>query len=88
MTRRLVRSPVAQIRVVAGFNSAKLAAQKLGCSLVYLQEIESGRAIPSNDLLERMAKLYRVETDALGLAVSRSRAVLLQRQLDSLKDSA
>jgi transcriptional regulator with XRE-family HTH domain len=88
MTRRLVRSPVAQIRVVAGFNSAKLAAQKLGCSLVYLQEIESGRAVPSEDLFGRMAKVYGVGVKRLEQAVSQARTGLLRRELDALEDSA
>ena len=82
---RLARSPLARIRLRAGYATALEAARAVGCSRIYLLELEQGRGSPSAALLQRMSRSYGRATTELGRAIRRARLDLLQRQLDHLK---
>lgn len=55
------------LRLAKGFISARKTSQMLGISNVYLHEIEADMKIPSNEILVRMADLYKVPCEELVL---------------------
>lgn len=74
-------TPLALARMKAGFRSAAMAAESLGCSRVYLLQIECGRAKPGPALLELMARNYETTTENLAQMVAETRKAFTQRLL-------
>ena len=84
---RLTRSPVARLRLAAGYETAQAAAEALGCSRIYVLEIEAGRSTPANALTSLMAEKYGTTSAELRGALNAVRRDLLERQLEQLDES-
>lgn len=76
------RFKLAQIRVKAGYKTAQDAADLLGISRVHLLGIERGKGGPSEDLLQRMATLYRMDPLELMGKIRNAQRRLWRRQLE------
>lgn len=82
---KLVRSPLARIRVRAGYGSAGAAAAHLPCGRGYLLELEQGRGFPSARLTSALAKLYGVGEDQITHAARNAQRNLHRRELERLR---
>lgn len=74
---RLVRNPLAKLRVKAGFPHAQDAATRLECSASWLLNVERGANIPSLDLIKKMARVYRQRRRAIIEALQQGRQALM-----------
>ena len=77
------RSALAQLRLDAGYSSAKGAARKLDISHVHLANIERGSTGASDDLSQRMSVLYRVSLKRVLEEMAAARASYHERMLSA-----
>lgn len=77
-------NPLAVMRVLAGYATARAAAEKLGCSRIHLLNIERGHNGAGPALLDKISRLYRRQPEAVVRAIRRARKALLSRSLKGL----
>jgi DNA-binding XRE family transcriptional regulator len=81
---RLVRTPLAKIRMKAGIESADQAARLLGYSRSHLLHVERGRYGASQTMQALMAKHYGVSIEQIAEAIRLARKDLARRLAHSL----
>ena len=81
----MTRTPLAAIRIRAGFKGAPAAAAAIGCTKQHVYNIERGRVGASNPLLLRMEQAYGVPIATLRRAIRSGQRALLIRKLASHK---
>jgi len=72
--------PLAQLGIQAGLPTAVERAIALECSVSHLHHCERGAVMPGLDLIERMAKAYRVKPAVVEVAAHEC-VVLLERRI-------
>ena len=82
---RITRNRLARHRVDAGFDTAQQAAEKLGCTRVYLLNIERGATGASPALIQRIAALYGLSEDQVIFAMRLAQKDLHKRSLEALQ---
>lgn len=65
-----------------GFSSQERTAERLRISKIHLAQVETGKTACSDDLIERMAKLYEVQFETVKRAMREARRGYLERQLE------
>ena len=80
----LTHSPLARIRIEAGFHKANDAARHLGYSRGHLLQVEQGRVGASFKLRRAMASLYSVGFEAVEQAAKEAQLAFLKRKIESL----
>lgn len=80
---RLVRNPLAKLRVKAGFPHAQDAATKLGCSASWLLNVERGANVPSVALINKMELIYQLPHKSIVAALQKGRQSLMAHLSDA-----
>lgn len=80
---KLVRNPLAKLRVKAGFPHAQDAATELGCSASWLLNVERGANVPSMNLINEMARVYRLPRKKVVAALQLGRQSLMAHLSDA-----
>jgi transcriptional regulator with XRE-family HTH domain len=78
-----VRTGISQLRLDAGYTSAKSAAKALKISEIHLAKIESGASGAGEDLERRMAKLYGTTVSKVVREIKQARLAYHGRMLSS-----
>lgn len=84
--RRLSSSPLAAIGAKAGFHTARDRALAATVSPATMRHLECGSFMPSEPVIERLAKAFNVTTDEIAKACGAARERLLKRQLEHAKE--
>ena len=79
MFHRLASGPVQDLRLRAGFNSAKEVAKLAGCSRIHLSGFERGAIGASAALKARLAELYGCSVERLDTASNEARRAFAER---------
>ena len=58
MTKRILGDYLHKVRIDKGLGSLRNVASKIGISAMYMSEIESGKKIPSADVLQKISECY------------------------------
>lgn len=82
---RVSSSPLGKIRLQAGFLSARVVADLIGCSTTHMHQLERGRTGGSRGLRGRLAGLYRVPIEEIDQAVKECRKNLTKRMAEAHK---
>lgn len=82
---RLVRSPVAALRVACGLETAAQGAVALDCSRAHLLAIERGRGGPSAELFSAMCLRYGCTHEQLQGALVKAQRELRRRELRMMR---
>lgn len=76
-------SVLAKRRMKAGYPTAQDAAPKLKVSRVHLLKVESGQGTASEELIQRMARLYEADAEDVRRELRKERKAALHRMLES-----
>ncbi len=82
MQNRILGDYLHKVRINKGLGSLRNVASKIGISAMYLSEIESGKKIPSGEVLHKISECYNEDYFKLVLFGQNSNE---QRQEDSIQ---
>ena len=75
METRAIRLDAGKIKTARGARGVMETAKELGISRQHLWQVESGRMVPSGDILARLCIYYRVPVEDLICAGKNSRSL-------------
>ncbi len=78
------RNPLTRIRLAAGFPRAADAATAVDCSYIHLINVERGHVNPSEALVLRMARAFKVSEKRVRAAVRAAQRAMLKRKLQAV----
>ena len=84
--RRLSSSPLAAIGAKAGFHTARDRALAATVSPATMRHLECGSFMPSEPVIERLAKAFNTTPDDIAKACRDARERLLLRQVQQMQE--
>jgi len=84
--RRLSSSPLAAIGAKAGFHTARDRALAATVSPATMRHLECGSFMPSEPVIERLAKAFNATPDEIAKACRDARERLLLRQVQQMQE--